>query len=615
MLKMNKTKKGRDGVKSQKGYWNAIIGIFMITALFGSGLYLAYDEAGITGMAPSTTSKPSGDHDPKAKYTYPGSPEGGATLTKEFYDEFVRLGKTPQIAGQQKKEEVTEEAEEPQEGDYYGLIGGEYEPSPNKEFMDKFAKNVGKVKPGKTYVKSGVLVTKTSKEGPTTLNYGSETVTLPAKAGLADDKINPASFNTLKIMDDEKWGGLSGLKVNADGTFTHGDLKGFSTPDGKSIVQDIVTGNSWSKMIVKNPDDGTTTTYECDSSQCTWDETQISAGEFTAEKIGKDGYVDEIWDKSSVDNPTKFQSIVVDGQTHNAMNVDGEFYYSSMTIIGLEWYQADCKPDGTDCGESSAGDYSEGLTEQQKAAADREQYGGGYTGWWNKASAWMGTINYAMSGYKSMSLLYDEPNPIIKLDETMSGLLGGIDGWTSLICQGKMTNSLDNGMAFSSSPDGAFAHVEGEKIIMVQYNESPPIETQAYKISVSVSPGGEDTGCDVKFSVYLTGDDGTLYIYENDDGYVNYSSSQKTFEVKRGENGISYAGSNMLFFENENVFQKVCIKFHDLYPELVSVGEGCLAGVNEGDELCNNFNELGRLDEFDDPCSNSFGFIPPNCWG
>ncbi|MCK5630455.1 MAG: hypothetical protein KAI26_07590 [Nanoarchaeota archaeon] len=457
---------------------------------------------------------------------------------------------------------------------------------------------------------------------------GKKTLNLGKDASLND--LSKNDFNALWELKNAG-GDLDKATLHKDTTLgittaTSGDTRvlSYELDPGKRIfsTQTGFSDGKWSKMDIKTQtgtDKNGNPVYEyshygCDGRCVGFADTAV-IGDYNAEGRGSDNYHTTWVERNTAegysrtdmkwDSETKRYHITSStvGSITTNLNIYGETSFWGTTIL----YDADGK-------ELSDADLKQTLTDAQinqlKLDRRKAQHGGDMN--------WVGDIlrqwQTATAGYSGMSLLYDEPDPIIELDETMSALLGGIDGWTSLICKDKMTDSLDSGMAFSSNPNGAYAHVEGEKIIIGHYNESLPSKSQYYKISASVDPGGEDTGCDIKFSLYLKGSGGTLYLYE-ENGSVAYSSSEKTYELVRGESGISYAGSAMEFFEDERDFDKVCIKFHDLYPEFVSAGEGCLVGVNEGDEICNKLNDLGKTDSFEDPCHNSFGFIMPHCWG
>ncbi|MEA3515111.1 MAG: hypothetical protein U9R34_06530 [Nanoarchaeota archaeon] len=832
ITKMNKTKKGENGSKSQKGYWNAIMGIFLITALFGSGLYLAYDDGGITGMAVDTATatgsatephlyepiyinkKPDRSYDVVYQYDYStktwgvsgsigdkgdfgnkadvqnsdsfedgmakiygyhtsnffaskgnvkddieiGDGENPETYETNFFNNKDNLNlnifkdqvttEAPEaekaepeekkaeeklvtdspkedtepeekkaeekpvtdspkedtepeekkaeekpvtdapnedtnseekdkaetqvaaesdeenpttivnkysLAGKQLTQEQydrvildhpvlknqivklstastsTSSPQDSQQGTNQELYSGHYNGiyiTNTKDYLNEYgAKDITKVTDKKS-VNGNVLITTTGENGPSVLNYGGETVTLPAKSEVDFKNMDKATFTVLHTLDEQKWGGLSNLEVE-DGYYNLGNLKGFTNSGGEAVVLDMSdregfgTGDStvwWSSMTVVHKD-GTTTTYDCNQAQdrCNSNDGVPTLGDYTSSKRAADGItVTQIVDKvGTVSTTTNFAKITLpDGSDVNAIvDAEGNYYYSEVGLFGRTWK----KIDKGDCREGkceTSGEKPDKLPKGAEDADNEANYGRGPDVFetMNLFGDILRKWQQDTAGYSGMSLLYDEPDPVIELDETMSALLGGIDGWTSLICKSKMTDSLDSGMAFSSNPNGAYAHVEGEKIIMGHYNESSLTKTQYYKISASVDPGGEDTGCDIKFSLYLKGSGGTLYLYE-DNGSVSYSSSEKTYELARGDSGISYAGSAMEFFEDERNFDKVCIKFHDLYPEFVSAGEGCLVGVNEGDEICNKLNDLGTTESFDDPCHNSFGFIMPHCWG
>lgn len=209
-------------------------------------------------------------------------------------------------------------------------------------------------------------------------------------------------------------------------------------------------------------------------------------------------------------------------------------------------------------------------------------------------------LTYATSGYRGLTMFYSEPNWWLGYDETIMDALGGIDGWTSIACRSKITSSDEVGVAMSETTLGAFAHIEGEKIKIINYSAEEPETSYIYKISFEVSPGAKYRGCDMKFRVYVQ--DPRKSIFKNSNTGLPY-----TFSVKKGNESVSYKGQNMIFKQSKYDYEEVCIYFTKL--------EGnCLVGIKEGEYLCSKIVDGGekKIDLGDDPCE--VFPIMPNCW-
>ena len=218
------------------------------------------------------------------------------------------------------------------------------------------------------------------------------------------------------------------------------------------------------------------------------------------------------------------------------------------------------------------------------------------------------------SGYSGASLFYDEPDPA-ELPRWMSDMLGGIDGWTSAICAGKVSDSDDNGIAFSPfASGGASAHIEGARIPVTDYTQSPSEEYYMYKISFEVDVGSEERGCDINFRALIKNSQQgiTKPIIKN-----SRTSGAYTFKLNRDGSGygrsVSYTGSSMELGESTNYYDSVCIRFDRIDPEVVTQRGGsqqrCLIGVNQGEEICVNIIDEGpREMHTENPCRDVMGF-------
>lgn len=160
---------------------------------------------------------------------------------------------------------------------------------------------------------------------------------------------------------------------------------------------------------------------------------------------------------------------------------------------GGQYCSDPCDAKGENCDKCSGDDcyaHFDKNGKQTKTGKDAKPPGGFGMLWFgNILSSWASST----SGYSGMSLFYDEPDPIIELDETISNILGGIDGWTSEICKGDVSDAVSSyGTAFSAFPSGgAYAHIEGTKIKVTSYNTTTPADYYLYKISFSVSSGSD----------------------------------------------------------------------------------------------------------------------------
>ncbi len=194
------------------------------------------------------------------------------------------------------------------------------------------------------------------------------------------------------------------------------------------------------------------------------------------------------------------------------------------------------------------------------------------------------------SGYSFVGFFYSEPN-FVYYDERLMHVLGGTEGWSAEVCKKSILDDaygLEDGYAFSLSPVGASAHIEGEKIPIMNYTDPNPTQFYYYKISFEVNPGSRVTGCDLNFETYLK-DNGNYIPLMTDD-----SGSVYTWDLKRGNGSVSYTGLNMRFFPSKKEYTKACIKFNSIIPR---TGRTCLIGINEGDYLCNKIT-LGAEQEF-----------------
>ena len=214
---------------------------------------------------------------------------------------------------------------------------------------------------------------------------------------------------------------------------------------------------------------------------------------------------------------------------------------------------------------------------------------------------WLDKATYATSGYRGFSLFYDQQDVYGIMDNWFGDVvLGGIDGWTSEICKAKITNSLDEGIAMSPTTYGASAHIEGEKIKVINYSSETPTTSYIYKLSLEVNPGSKIDGCDMKFKVYI--ETPRKSVFKNSKTGLAY-----TFSIAKGNQSVAYKGPNMITKQSRYDYDRVCIHFDELESS-------CLAGIKEGEELCSNIIDGGEkeISLGEDPCRDYP--ILPNCW-
>jgi len=210
---------------------------------------------------------------------------------------------------------------------------------------------------------------------------------------------------------------------------------------------------------------------------------------------------------------------------------------------------------------------------------------------------------YITSGYRGLTFFYNEPKWLFGFyDETVMNILGGIeDGWSSLVCSSKISDTEESGIAMSESTTGAFAHIEGEKIKVINYSSEEPETYYLYKISFEVDPGPEIGGCDMEFKVYIQQPRRSVFRNSKTGGYY-------TFVLKKGNRSVAYIGANMIFKESKNNYQKVCIDFE-------KIAGGCLVGIGQDGELCADIIDGGEksISLGEDPC-DTFMHLHPICW-
>jgi len=190
----------------------------------------------------------------------------------------------------------------------------------------------------------------------------------------------------------------------------------------------------------------------------------------------------------------------------------------------------------------------------------------------------------ATSGYDNLAgLFYDDEdadNQFGILDnEWAQTILGGIDGWTSKICEGKMTDSENSGYAFSGNPSiDAYAHIEAERVKYTNYSDPDQGVFYNYKITYEIEPGEDDDHCDMEWNIYI--DDVKLW--------------SKNFDQDNYTNAV---GSGAILDTSSTYYSKICIKF-------ISIRTGCLQGVYKGDKVCNKIADGGSNDaaDFDFDC-------------
>jgi len=552
---------------------------------------------------------------------------------------------------------------------------------------DRGGIKLGIYKPDSQDITDGMLITNVN-DGPKTYKFGDESLTVP-KGGPEIDDLN--EFYAANALSQ---GGLVPKDIKFENTdkgveAVYGDTRVIVDHSGASVtIQDLTGPDKWSSSKVEIRDANNKITeiqmIDCETSGgCTGTEPDSKVDEYSIESRDKKGTITN-WIQTNIKDETgTIETTKTEFERVQDPFKDGINYYGITSIeikgqpkktfenpiihttglLGTQYYvvkgdttvKLDYK-DGKFVSED--GKISMPVPEDLKDKMNsdfitaehgksRFNYFGDILNQWSSAT----------SGYKGMSLFYDEPDPIIELDDTMYGLLGGIEGWKSLICESEMTQSMDNGMAFSSFIDGAYAHIEGDKMSAVHFNESGGLSDNYYRVSFSVDPGSEAEGCDMDVSVvlYVSGGSefieysyigtkvnaeqnesgdwtlseslgsvavkvessssiGKVYLSMTDNAF-QLTTSPYVFEVREGEASISYSGSNMIFLNDKADFSKVCIEFDKIFPNNLHPYDSCLVGVEEGDEICNSFSNQGSSEKIDDPCSGSLSKMIPSCWG
>ncbi|TKJ17698.1 hypothetical protein CEE44_04160 [Candidatus Woesearchaeota archaeon B3_Woes] len=226
----------------------------------------------------------------------------------------------------------------------------------------------------------------------------------------------------------------------------------------------------------------------------------------------------------------------------------------------------------------------------KKAIEESNNQQGTRAGFWISLVGDLENLIDITSGYSFFRWLYDESD-IIEYDERIINLLSGTEGLAAEACKGPVLDDgygLEDGWAFSLSVAGASAHIEGEKIPIMNYTDPNQKQFYYYKISFEVNPGSRVTGCDLNFETYLKDNGNYIPLMMEDSGSVY------TWDLKRGEGSVSYKGSNMRIIPSKKEYTKACIKFNSIIPR---TGRTCLIGINEGDYLCNKIT-LGAEQEF-----------------
>ena len=473
--------------------------------------------------------------------------------------------------------------------------------------------------------------------GPMTLTHEGETITIPEGNNVDINDIGSGTFQALSALN-EKIGGIpedveidySSKSVQSGNTFAQAlgqttSVMELTSPDADAWTE--VT----EKIRVRTDKKGNPVynyaSYECQGS-CSIDNQGRFIGQYTAEGRGPDNYhtkwvernqngvktrTEMEWNSNY--NAYAVESVEVNG---NKENFYGDLYVSTgYELWGRPNYYMDVDGELVEIEYDEAQQafvHEDNVLHMDKEILDiidqdtlKAQHGSKFNWFGDMIKKW----SSATAGYPGISLLYDEPDPIIDIDQQMAQLLGGIDGWTSAICEDEMTQSVDSGSAFSTNIVGAYAHVEGERITSMNFDNST--SENMYKVSLSVDPGNQYRGCNIKFHVSMQGD-GTKYISVGE-GNVSLAASPHDFQVNKGGSPVSYTGSNMLFFTSDKSYSQVCIKFLEIVPEFYPGGEGCLIGVVPEDEICNSLMDRGTETLGDDPCEGDFMYINPLCWG
>ena len=174
-------------------------------------------------------------------------------------------------------------------------------------------------------------------------------------------------------------------------------------------------------------------------------------------------------------------------------------------------------------------------------------------------------ILFKSNGYPGIASLFYTSDDMY-LSDTMNNWLTGPDGIASEICKNKVSYSEDSGFAFSTSSDGASAHIEGEKITMINYSSKTPSTHYYYRVSFKVDP----SSCIMEYNV----------LFDDSTPIITYEDSDVAYEYDESDSTVSYIGSSMLVLKSEKTYTKVCIKFNKI------TGNKCLVGLSSGESLC-----------------------------
>ena len=468
-----------------------------------------------------------------------------------------------------------------------------------------------KVKGDKTFTssqKGNKLTTKITEKGKqdrtvTTYMTDAGTLTIDGETGTLN--VNGKSVKT-----------FSGIKTGDDGVITSSDGK-ISVVDNNIIVENGNEKTTFynNKYSVESTSSKETRTYSNDGALISYKSSDGTSSEISYSDNG--AYLSKVVGYSFEPPDSKGQQAVS----------STEYKVERGTFGTWTVYNKDGK---TPCTTSECNNVADALNkkgggEDALNEAKLRQYSkfgdsyvegsyGRFYGAMNWFADMLSGFQQATSGYSGISMFYDEPDPIIELDEQMTNVLKGIDyGWTSEICKQRMNDAVDSGMAFSAyNQGGASAHVEGEVVPITNFNQSNAAMEYLYKISFAVDPGDETYGCDIEFEVFTKNKIGKMpLLYEK--------GKPKVFKAKRKDGEISYAGKDLIFVQSQNLVGEVCIFFKSIEPKTIAFKGGqqnpCLLGVEEGDELCNRiFINSPKNFDFGDPCQEGPSFFMPGCW-
>ncbi len=208
-------------------------------------------------------------------------------------------------------------------------------------------------------------------------------------------------------------------------------------------------------------------------------------------------------------------------------------------------------------------------------------------------------------GYTGISgLFYKNDEPWSGMSEEWNNWLRGPDGVAAELCKAKVLEDFTTDAGFATSYDigGPYATIESERITIINYTDpsSSPSNLFYYKISFEVYPGTPALGCDLKFKTYLQEkgkDKPDVPLIVDDSGNVY------VWDLKRGNDIISYTGSDMLIIPTTGIpttkeYTKACIYFDEIVPRRA---RSCLIGIDKGDYLCSVIKE-GAQKEYNLDC-------------